>query len=378
MIANASSVTTRRSTIRVVGILGLLMLLIGILVACQPAATAPAEEAPAEVAAATEAPAEEVAATEAPAEEAVATEEPAEESAATEEPDEEAAATEEPAEEAAATEEPAEEAAAEATAEPAEEATDEAAMDAVAMGGYLVTLAGGCGCHMNRDLGALAGGNEFETPAGMVYASNITPDVETGIGSWTAEDVAMALHMGAEPDGAQLAAVMPYMRYSVLSDQEALAVGTYLLSLDPVSNAVTETVLTEEPAAYTPANEPPAEIPSDPVVRGEQLVSFINCGGCHTPKNEDGSTMADMMLAGAPLRDEFASNLTPDEETGIGSWSEAEIATFMQTGTYPDGSQVEGAMAQQIDRRFSTLTESDAAAIAAYLKSIPAVVNAAP
>ncbi len=88
--------------------------------------------------------------------------------------------------------------------------------------------------------------------------------------------------------------------------------------------------------------------------------------------------MADMLLAGAPLRDEFAYNLTPDEETGIGSWAEDEIAHFLMTGMYPDGSQVEGAMAQQIERRFSTLTEGDAAAIAAYLKSIPAVVNAAP
>ncbi|HRW10026.1 MAG TPA: c-type cytochrome, partial [Caldilineaceae bacterium] len=306
---------------------------------------------------------------------AESTEEPVEEAAA------EAEATEAPAEEAAAeaTEEPAEEAAAEATAEPAEEGAAEAPMDdAVAMGGYLVTLSGGCGCHMNRDLGALAGGNEFETPAGVVYAANITPDEATGIGSWTAEDIALALQTGAEPDGEQLHPVMPYMRFSALSDQEALAIGDYLLSLDPVANEVPEGELSEEPAAYTPANEPPAEAPTDPVARGEQLVTVTNCGGCHTPKNEDGSAMADMLLAGAPLREEFAHNITPDEATGIGSWSEEEIATFLQTGTFPDGSQVEGAMAQQIERRFSTLTDADAAAIAAYLKSIPAVENAAP
>jgi len=108
------------------------------------------------------------------------------------------------------------------------------------------------------------------------------------------------------------------------------------------------------------------------------LVTVTNCAGCHSPKNEDGSPMADMMLAGAPLRDEFASNITPDEETGIGAWSEEEIANFLRTGLYPDGSAVEGAMAQQIERRFSKLTEEDAAAIAAFLKTIPAVSNAAP
>lgn len=245
-------------------------------------------------------------------------------------------------------------------------------------GEYIFTLTGGCGCHMNRDMGGLAGGNEFETPAGLIYASNITPDVDTGIGSWTVQDIALALQTGAEPDGSQLHPVMPYMRFSALSNQEAMNVGAYLLSLEPISNAITETVLSEELAAYTPAVEPPAEPPSDPIARGEQLVAITNCGGCHTPKNEDGSAMEGMLLAGAPLRDEFAANLTPDEETGIGAWSEEEIATFMQTGTHPDGSQVEGAMAQQIERRFSTLTDADAAAIAAYLKSLPAVVNAAP
>jgi len=245
--------------------------------------------------------------------------------------------------------------------------------DAVAMGGYIVTITGGCGCHMNRDLGALAGGNEFETPAGIVYASNITPDEETGIGSWTAEDIAVALQTGAEPDGEQLHPVMPYMRFSALSDQEALAVGEYLLALDPVANEVVHGELSEEAAPYTPANEPPAEVPSDPVARGEQLVAIANCGGCHTPGDTE-----DMVLAGNMLREEFASNLTPDEATGLGSWSEEEIATFLQTGTHADGTQVEGAMAQQIERRFSVLTDGDSAAIAAYLKSIPAVENAAP
>ncbi|MEZ4618504.1 MAG: c-type cytochrome [Caldilineaceae bacterium] len=363
-----SKASTRAGSLRIIGILGLLILLIGILVACQQPASEPAAEAPAAEEAAAEA-------TEPPAEEAAAeATEPAEEEAAAEatEPAEEEAA------EAEATEPAEEEAAAEATAEPAEEAAAGGEMDAVAMGGYIVTLTGGCGCHMNRDLGALAGGNQFDLPTGTAYAPNITPDEETGIGSWTAEDIAMALHTGAEPDGEQLHPVMPYMRFSALSDEEALAVGAYLLSLDPVSNVVTETVLSEEPAAYTPAVEPPATVPTDPVARGEELVTITNCGGCHTPKNEDGSAMEGMLLAGAPLRDEFAHNITPDEATGIGSWSEEEIASFLQTGVEPSGETIEGAMGQQITRRFSTLTDTDAAAIAAYLKSIPAVENAAP
>lgn len=345
---------------------GLLILLMVALGACQsPAAPAPAAEA-------TEAPAAE--ATEAPAEEATAA--PAEEMTTTEEVTTTEAVT--TGEEMTSTEE--------MTATEEVTATEESTgtSDSGAMtgnpdsGAYLANLTGGCGCHMNRDLGALAGGNEFEVDTGVIYASNITPDPETGIGDWSPEDIVKALHTGAEPDGGQLHPVMPYVRFSALSNQEAYDVAAWLLSLDPVSNAITESELTEEPAAYMPAIEPLAEAPTEPVARGEQLVTLANCGGCHTPKNEDGSNQEGMLLAGAPLRDEFASNLTPDEETGIGSWAEADIAHFLVTGMYPDGSMVEGAMAQQIERRFSKLTEGDATAIAAYLKSIPAVVNAAP
>ena len=271
--------------------------------------------------------------------------------------------------------------AAEATAPAEEEMASDGMMadlvgDPVA-GQYIALQTGGCGCHNNGDLGGLAGGNDFETPTGVAYASNITSDVETGIGGWTEAQLAHALLTGATPDE-QLHPVMPYMRFSAFSQQEAMDVAAWMLSLEPIVNAVPERELSEEPAAYTPMAESPISIPTDAVERGAQLVALANCAGCHTPKNEDGSPMADMMLAGAPIRDEFALNITPDVETGIGGWSEEEIATYMRTGTEPDGTQVEGAMASQIDRRFGKLTEGDSMAIAAFLKSIPAVVNAAP
>jgi len=232
---------------------------------------------------------------------------------------------------------------------------------------------------MNRDLGGLAGGNVFTVTTGHVYAANITPDKETGIGNWTPEQIATALTTGVAEVGGktiQLHPVMPYKTFSALSHQEALAVGTYLLAQKPVANKVPERELTEEPAAFTPTAASPAEPPTDPVARGHEIVAIANCGGCHTPKNADGSMKADMMLAGAPLRgDEVAANITPDEATGIGKWTEDELATFLRTGKKSDGSQVEGAMAQQIERRFSKLTEADAKAIAAYLKSIPAIKN---
>jgi mono/diheme cytochrome c family protein len=369
----------RRQWVHPLWIAGLLLLIVLLVAACGGEPAAPPAEAPA---------AEEPAATEAPAEEEAApTEEPAE---ATEAPVEATPeATEAPAE---ATEEPVE-------AEPeatetmtgteeitgttemtATEATTETAASGgdVANGEYIVVLTGGCGCHFNSDLGGRAGGREFETPGGTVYSANITPDTATGIGEWTPEDVANALLYGIESEDGeteQLHPVMPYARFSAMSMKEALDVGAYLLAQEPIANEVPERELSEDPAAFTPATEPPAEPVTDPVARGEVLVKITGCGGCHTPKNEDGSDMADMLLAGGPVQDEIAANITPDEETGIGSWTEEEIAHFLVTGMEPDGDMIEGMMAQQIERRFSRLTEEDAAAIAAYLKSIPAVSN---
>jgi len=266
-----------------------------------------------------------------------------------------------------------------ATAAPEPEPTAAAEEEAMAFTGapdagqYIATLTGGCGCHFNRDLGGLAGGNKFEGPFGVVYARNITPDMETGIGSYSQEEIASFLRTGAGPGGWQLHPVMPYMDFSVLSDQEAYDVAAYLHSLDPISNAVPDRDLTSDPAPFTPAVAPPAEPSTDPIARGAALATMARCGSCHTPNNEDGSPNKELMLAGATVRDSIAANITPDEETGIGKWTAEEIATLLRTGTRPDGSAVEGAMAQQIERRFNTLTEADALAIAAYLKSIPAV-----
>ncbi len=359
-----SNVSLRRLSVS----LGMILLMMAFLTAC---GSQEPEAAPTEVPAAaapTEAPTEEAAPTEVPAEEAAATEEPAEEAAPTEAAAEEA--TEEPAEEAAATEEPAEEA--EGTPTPAAE--EEALSAEAEAGGYIFTIARGCGCHFNRDLGALAGGNSFETAAGVVYAPNITPHETTGIGSYSAEDLATIFHTGVTPDGRQLSRIMPYANYSILSNEDALNLAAYLLALDPVENAVPARELTEEPAAFTPVSAPAETAPTDPVERGGYLVQIANCSGCHTPRNEDGSPNMDLFLAGNQINeDETAWNITPHETMGIGAWDEAELANFMRTGTLADGSAIVGTMATQIERYFSNLTEEDAAAIAAYLMSLPPI-----
>jgi mono/diheme cytochrome c family protein len=267
---------------------------------------------------------------------------------------------------------------AEGTAAPEEEAM---AMGDVAAGEYWVNVTGGCGCHFNRDLGARAGGNQFEGPFGVVYAANITPHPETGIGNWTDQQVADAIRLGVRADGRQLAPAMPYRRFSALSDQDVMNLVAYLRSQEPVENAVPAAELAEEIPPFTPEVAPPAESPTDPVARGEFLVTLVNCGNCHTPRNDDGSMDMTRFLAGGLVpgtEDEVAPNLTPDEETGLASWTEQDIANLLRTGIKPDGEEVGGAMAQQIERAFHFFTEEDALAISAFLKSLPPVSGTAP
>ncbi|MBW7881310.1 MAG: cytochrome c [Caldilineaceae bacterium] len=266
----------------------------------------------------------------------------------------------------------------------AEQATPAATEEPVeagdpANGEYIANLTGGCGCHFNSDLGGLAGGRKFEGPFGVVYSANLTSDEETGIAGLSDEVLISILRTGqeVEEDGEieVMHPIMPYMTFSVMSDKDVRDLVAYLRTLPPLSNAVPERELASDPQPFTPAAAPPAESPTEPVVRGEYLVTLANCGGCHTPRNEDGSPNTDMLLAGGPIPDEIAANITPDEATGIGRWSEEEIANLLITGIKPNGDETAGAMAQQVRRRFSRLTEEDALAIAAYLKSIPAVSN---
>jgi mono/diheme cytochrome c family protein len=118
------------------------------------------------------------------------------------------------------------------------------------------------------------------------------------------------------------------------------------------------------------------------IERGEYLVTIANCGDCHTPGYLLGKPDIDRPLGGSEVGFEipglgtfYGPNLTPDEATGLGSWSEAEIVAAFQTGIRPDGRELAPIMPW---RGLATLTASDAQAIAAYLKSLPPVVNKVP
>jgi mono/diheme cytochrome c family protein len=263
-----------------------------------------------------------------------------------------------------------------------------AAADEVARGAYLAN-AGGCeGCHTVREHGGqpYAGGRALVTPFGAFYSPNITPDPETGIGRWSDEQFLRALREGARPDGANYFPVLPYPSFTKITDADARAIKAYLFSLPAVRQAnrahdisfpISWRFLQNgwKLLFFTPGPFQPEPQRSEAYNRGAYLVTALaHCGECHTPRNWFGATKSDRFLAGNPNGPDGKAvpNITPDPQTGIGSWSEADIMTLLKTGQTPEFDFVGGAMGEVVQNT-SRLDDSDRRAIAIYLKSLPPI-----
>ncbi len=108
--------------------------------------------------------------------------------------------------------------------------------DPLAKGRYLTVAADCEACHTRDGGAAFAGGRPFETDFGTIYSPNITPDAETGIGSWSDADFLRAVHEGIAKDGTHLYPAFPYAAYTHLTDEDVLAMKAYLFSLPAVKN----------------------------------------------------------------------------------------------------------------------------------------------
>jgi mono/diheme cytochrome c family protein len=231
----------------------------------------------------------------------------------------------------------------------------------------------------------LAGGHALETPFGVFYTPNITPDPATGIGGWSDDDFVNALWHGVAPDGSDYFPAFPYTAYTGMSRDDALAIKAYLFSLEPVqqTNRAHELewyLFTRLAAwAWKLINFSPARFSRDPARdddwnRGAYLVRHLgHCGECHTPRDALGSLRDERELAGNPTgpNGKKVPDITPNRDSGIGRWSDSEIEFFLEIGMLPDGDFTGGAMSPVIDDNTSRLTAADRRAIAVYLKTVP-------
>jgi len=254
--------------------------------------------------------------------------------------------------------------------------------DAVARGKY-IAIAGDCvACHTapeSKD--AFAGGYAISTPFGGIFASNITPDKETGIGNWTERDFYRAVRHGKGKEGENLYPAMPYNAYVKVSDRDMHDLWMYMRSVKPVHYAVPETdlgfpynirlaMMGWNLLFYKNSGFKPDAGRSAQWNRGAYLVEGLeHCGACHTPKNLLGGDR-DAWLQGSNLSEWHAPDITSNRYTGIGGWSVDQITDYLKLGSN-HVAVASGPMAEAVTNSTQHLTREDLQAIAVYLKSQP-------
>jgi mono/diheme cytochrome c family protein len=250
--------------------------------------------------------------------------------------------------------------------------------------GRYLAAAGDCvSCHLRDGGEPFAGGLGLNTPFGVIYSANITPDNDTGIGAWTSEQFYQAMHDGKGAHGEDLYPAFPYPWFRRVSREDDDAIFEFLKSVPAVR--------------YTP---PKNDLPfpfsirflvgawnllfldsqgfrADPNQsaewnRGAYLVNGLgHCGACHTPKNSLGADKSAQELRGGKLDNWVAPDLTSNTRIGVGEWGVDDIAEFLATGRNAH-SAAGGAMADVISYSTSFMNDADRRAIAVYLKSQPA------
>lgn len=251
-------------------------------------------------------------------------------------------------------------------------------------GEWVFNAAGCASCHSAEDAEGdarlvLSGGRRFPSDFGTFIAPNISTDPVHGIGGWTDAELIRAITEGVSPEGEHYYPAFPYLAYSKADAADIVSLVAFLRTL---------------PASDVPSGAHEVGFPYDirrnigiwkrffahegwvlegelssEVERGRYLVEALgHCGECHTPRSWSGGLLTDRWLAGAPSPSGRGTipNITP----GGLSWSEAEIADFLESGFTPEFDTAGGLMVEVIENT-SRLTDEDRAAIAAYLKAVP-------
>jgi mono/diheme cytochrome c family protein len=245
--------------------------------------------------------------------------------------------------------------------------------------GRYLTIAGDCAaCHTLPGSGHdFAGGRPIETPFGTIFAPNITPDPQTGIGAWTDEEFVDALTKGRGRGGTRLYPAMPYTYMTKTTRKDALAIRNYLNTVPAVRNDVRSNQLpfpfnvrlgmaVWNKLFFTPGTFHPNPGKSAEWNRGAYLAEgLMHCGMCHTPKNLAGGDKTAHVLQGYALQGWFAPDITNDVRRGLGSWSVDDVAAYLKTG-HNRTQMASGPMADTVMQSTARMGDADLRAVAVY------------
>ena len=261
----------------------------------------------------------------------------------------------------------------------------------LARGKYLVEGVSSCfHCHSDHDWSTpqyltpeSKKGSGWTMPIpelGTLVAPNITPDRETGIGTWTDDEIARAIQEGVSKNGRALFPVMPWMNFRQMSEEDLASTVVYLRSIPAVRNVLPKSTLIFPLNLIVntmpqPLTAPvPSKARTTPVERGEYLVTLANCRDCHSAMDERGQAIPGLDLAGGNVfhdpvdaaKSVFSVNITPDP-SGISHYDEALFIKTLRTGALP-GRMLNHTMPFEYLRN---LTDEDLGAMFAYLQSVP-------
>ncbi len=249
--------------------------------------------------------------------------------------------------------------------------------------GAVIFAAAGCAsCHTAKDGPAdvMAGGKAFVSDFGTFYAPNISSDPVQGVGSWSNLDLANAITRGVRPDSSHLYPAFPYAAYNKADLQDVVDLIAHLQNLpaDPTPSKTHDlsfpfnirAALGVWKLLFIRDNWVLANAETPQIARGRYLAEALaHCGECHTPRNILGGLERTAWLAGAP--NPSGEGRTPNITSGKLEWSQADIAEYLSSGLTPDFDTAGGAMAEVV-KNTALLSNSDRAAIAAYVKAVPA------
>jgi mono/diheme cytochrome c family protein len=229
----------------------------------------------------------------------------------------------------------------------------------------------------------------FDIGIASLHASNITP---AGIGAWTDGELIRAITEGVSRDGRPLFPLMPYDNFRTMAPDDLEAIVAYVRSLKPIAvarpapvtkidfplNLIVRTM--PGPAAPTPRPDPIA----NRIAYGKYVTTMASCGHCHTPR--EGEQKGRPFAGGEPFalpgqRVQFSANITPDQRTGIGTWTEGQFIDRFKINAQLDDETLKEQSGHRTEmpwRDYGGMTREDLSAIYLYLRTVPAVANAVP
>jgi mono/diheme cytochrome c family protein len=250
----------------------------------------------------------------------------------------------------------------------------------VAEGENLAKLGNCAGCHTNEPSKPLAGGRALDTPFGKVFATNITPHAEDGIGAWSSDAFERAMRRGIARDGTPLYPAFPYDHFTHASDHQIQALYAWLMTRRPIAGRAPETRLAGI-YGFRPAvaawnllylNEGPLQTDASRPSQwnsGRVLAEGLgHCAGCHTPRDRFGAEDTARAYDGAWTEGWYAPPLNA-RSPAVRPWTPDELFAYLRTGLAPHHAAAAGPMAG-VTRALAQVPDDDVRAISVYISSL--------